>query len=114
MATLSRSPLSASSNGRPIKVAATASPGTLLHTVSGTVEEIYIWVSNSSASPVTLTIEFGGTTNPDDHIVHAISIPGNSIPYPIVTGQSLASGSVRAFASSANLLVCTGHVNRIT
>jgi len=117
MPSYTRQLLSASTNGRGIKVGATATPGTLLHTaVTGTsaFDEVYLWVSNSSASPVGLTIEFGGTSTPDDHVVDTCSIPANSPPIPIVTGQNLQNGlAVLAFASVANVLVMTGYVNRI-
>jgi hypothetical protein len=46
MPTFSRQLLSGSTNGREIPVAATATPGTLLHTgVTGTTafDEVYLW-----------------------------------------------------------------------
>ena len=52
--------LSGSTNGKPIAVAATATPGTLVHSaVDGTAsyDEVYIWASNVTASVATLTIE---------------------------------------------------------
>lgn len=109
--------LSGSTNGRPIKIAATATPGTTLHTAisgAGKSEEVYIWVTNTSGAAVALTVEFGGTTNPDDRIVNSFSIPANSQPVPICTGQPLGGGLVvKAFASSANVLVATGYANKI-
>lgn len=118
MATYSRLLLSGSTNGRAIPVAATATPGTTIHTaVSGTssFDEIYAWVSNVTTAPVTLTLEWGGVTDPGDHMVKAYSIPANSPPIPIATGQVLNNGLVlKAFASSASALNITGFVNRIT
>lgn len=117
MANYSREKLSGSTNGKSIKVAATATAGTTIHTAqSGTAgwDEVYLWVTNTSGSAVQLTIEFGGVTDPDDLIVKQLSIPANSPPIPILTGQMLQNGLVvRAFASSANVLLCTGYVNRI-
>ena len=63
MATYSRVLLSGSTNGKPIPVAATATPGTTIHTaVSGTssFDEVYAWASNVTGSAATLTIEWGG------------------------------------------------------
>lgn len=118
MAVYSRRLLSGSTSGRPIKIAATATPGTLLHTaVAGTdaFDEEYIWVSNTDTSDVTLTLEWGGVTDPDDHMTKAVTIPAKSPPIPIATGQVLNGGlATRAFASVANKLVVTGYVNRIT
>lgn len=118
MATYSREKLSGSTNGKSIKVAATATAGTTIHTAqsgTGGWDEVYAWVSNTDSSPVTLTIEFGGTTDPDNLIVKALSIPANSPPIPILTGQMLQNSLVvGAFASSANKLLITGYVNRIS
>lgn len=117
MSSYSREKLSGSTNGRCVKVAATATAGTLIHTAqSGTAgwDEVYAFVTNASGSAVLLTIEFGGTTDPDDLIVKQLSIPANSPPIPILTGQMLQNGlNVRAFASVANVLLVSGYVNRI-
>lgn len=117
MATYSRKLLSGSTSGRPIKVAATATPGTTAHTaVAGAdaFDEVYIWATNTDSSTRTLTVEFGGTTDPDDLIVKTFALPANSPPIPIVTGQVLNGGLlVKAFASVANVVLLTGFVNRI-
>lgn len=117
MATFSRILLSGSTSGRPILIAATATPGTTLHTaVAGAVgfDEVWIWVTNTSGGAVSLTVEFGGVTDPNDLIVKSYSIPANSAPVPICVGQVLNGGLlVRAFAGSANVLVASGFVNRI-
>ena len=81
MATYSRQLLSGSTNGRAIPVAATATPGTAIHTaVAGTAsfDELYLWASNVTGSAATLTLEWGGVTDPGDHMVKQYSIPANS------------------------------------
>lgn len=117
MATYSRILLSGSTSGRPIPVAATATAGTLLHTaVSGSAafDEVYLWASNVTGSAATLTIEWGGVTDPGDHSVKAVSIPANSPPIPIMTGQVINGGlAVRAFSGTASAINITGYVNRI-
>jgi len=117
MATISRQLFSGSTNGKNIKVAATATPGTLIHTaIAGTsaYDEIYAWVANTSGSAATLFVEWGGTTSPDDHMVDTYSIPANSAPIPIITGQVLQNGLVvRMYSGTANVLVANGYVNRI-
>ena len=108
--------LSGSTSGRNVKVAATATPGTLIHTaVSGTSskDEIYLYATNTSTSAVKLTIEFGGTTSPDDLI--EVTIPGEAGLYLVVPGLILNNAlSVRAFADTANVININGFVNRIT
>lgn len=117
MPTYSRQLLSGSTNGRTIPVGATATPGTLVHTaLVGTAgfDEVYVWVSNVTAAAVALTIEWGGVASPADHAVKELSIPANSPPIPILTGQVLQNGlAVRAFAGTANALNLTGYANRI-
>lgn len=117
MATYSRVLLSGSTSGRPIPVAATATPGTLLHTAiagAAAFDELYLWASNVTGSAATLTIEFGGVTDPGDHIVKSYSIPANSAPIPIVVGQNINGGLVvRAFSGTGSAINVTGYVNRI-
>lgn len=117
MTTYSRTLLSGSTNGRPIPVAATATPGTLIHTAIGSTsgfDEIYLWVSNVTAAAATLTIEWGGVTDPGDHATKQVSIPANSPPIPILAGIVLNNSLVcRAFSGTASALNITGFVNRI-
>ncbi len=117
MASYSRQLLSGSTNGKSIKVVAVATAGTTIHTaVAGTTsfDEVYAWVTNTTTAAVNLTIEFGGVTDPDCLICKTVSIPANSPPIPILTGQVLQNGLViGAFASSANVLLITGYINRI-
>lgn len=118
MATYSRVLLSGSTNGRNIPVAATATPGTAIHTaVTGTAsfDELYLWAANVTAAAATLTLEWGGVTDPGDHMVKAISIPANSPPIPIATGQVLNNALlVKAFSGTASAINITGYVNRIS
>ena len=117
MATYSRILLSGSTNGREIPVAATATPGTAIHTaVTGTTsfDEIYLWASNVTAAAATLTVEWGGVTDPGDHIVKGYSIPANSARYPLVTGEVLNNGLlVKAFSGTGSAINVGGYVNRI-
>ena len=117
MTTFSRVLLSGSTSGRVTPVAATATPGTLIHTaVAGAAasDEVYIWASNITAAAATLTIEWGGVTDPGDHIVKGVSIPANSPPVPILLGNVLNGGlAVRAFSGTANAINLYGYVNRI-
>ncbi len=105
-----------STDGRGILVAATASPGTLIHTALSNVaanewDEVWIRAINTSGSPVKLTVEWGGTTAPNDQI--EITIPAESGFTEVIPGHVLQNGAeVRAFAATANVLVLHGFVNR--
>jgi hypothetical protein len=118
MATFTRELLSGSTSGRPIPVAAAATPGTLLHTaVAGATsyDEVYIWASNVTAVAATLTVEWGGVTDPGSHMVKGFILAGNSAPIAIAVGQVLNGASVvRAFSATASAINVTGYVNRIT
>lgn len=111
--TISRQLLSGSTNGRGVKVAATATPGTVIHTAHATsLDEVWLWCVNSDSSARKLTVEFGGTTSPDDLI--EVSIPPESGLVLVSPGLTVTGGVVvRAFAATANVLVVTGYVNRI-
>lgn len=118
MTTFSRVLLSGSTSGRAIPVAATGTPGTLLHTaVTGVAayDEIYLWVSNVTGSSATLTIEWGGVSDPGDHLTKAYSVPANSAPLLVCAGVVMNGGLViRAFSGTASALNITGYVNRIS
>lgn len=115
-----RKALSGSTHGRQIPVAATATPGTLIHTATAGAadplcDEIYLWASNTDTVAHTLTVEWGGVGDPTDHMVKALSIPANSARYPISLGEILRNGLVvRAFADSASKINVGGYVNNIS
>lgn len=108
--------LSASSDGRGIKVATTASPGTLIHTATESKaanewDEVVIRATNTSGSPVKLTLQWGGTTSPDDEI--EITIPAESGFTEVINGHLLQNAKeVRAFAATTNVVILHGFVNR--
>ena len=107
--------LSGSTNGKPIKVVATATLGTTIHTaVSGTssMDEIWLYAYNGHTADVVLTIEFGGATVPDQNFV--VTIPVKAGRFLVVDGQPLQNSLVvTAFAAVANVITISGYVNRI-
>ncbi len=114
MATFSKEFLSGSTNGRPVKIAAIATPGTTIHTAHATSkDEVHIYAVNTSATAVKVTIEFGGVTAPDDLI--EATIPPEAGPQLLIPGFPV-SGSVlvKAFAATADVVTLAGFVNRIT
>ena len=113
MATFSKVKFSESTNGRMTKVAATATAGTLIHTASQTgLDEIWLYAVNSDTTDRKLTVEFGGTTAPDDLIEFTVKAENGL--YLIVPGLILTGGvEIRAFAATANVISIGGYVNRI-
>lgn len=106
---------SGSTNGRAIKVVATATLGTTLHTaVTGTsdMDEIYVWAYNDHTADVLLTIEFGGVATPGDTIRY--TVPFDDGLHLIIPGIRLQNGLVvTAFAGTANVITCAVNVNRL-
>lgn len=114
MAVFSKLKLSGSTNGRGIKVVATATLGTTIHTAHATaLDELWLWAVNSDSTDRKLTIEFGGATAPDDLI--ELTIPAEAGLVLVVPGIHLTgSVVVTAFAATANVVMIHGFVNRIT
>jgi hypothetical protein len=120
MATLSKVLLSGSTGGRGIKVAATATAGTTIHTTgtsASVLDIVTLFAYNDDTAPITLTIEFGGASDPDDTIVQSIPVVGSGlvlvVPGLPLTGDGSAGRVVRAFAGTANKVTVFGEVNRI-
>jgi len=105
--------LSGSTDGQPIAVTTTESPGTLIHTASATeIDEIWIYLTNSSNTPVATTIQWGLTT-PVGSIIQ--SVPGQAGLYLAVPGLVLTNNSiVRVFAEISDVITVLGFVNRIS
>jgi hypothetical protein len=119
MATFTKLVLSGSTNGRAILVAATASPGTTIHTGStntAVIDEVWLYAQNTDTTARKLTIEWGGTSSPDDLI--ELTIPAESgltlvAPGLLIKGAGTAL-VVRAFAATTNVITIHGYVNRIS
>lgn len=119
MATFTKVLLSGSTGGRGIKVAATATAGTTIHTTgtsASVIDEVTLFAYNSHTSDVVLTVELGGVTAPDDNI--KLTVPAQAgltlvVPGLPLSGTGAAGLVVAAFASVTNVIVVTGHVNRI-
>jgi hypothetical protein len=118
MAVVVKRKLSGSTNGKPIKVVETATAGTTIHTAvagttAGTFDEIWLWAYNGHSAAVTLTVEFGGATVPDQNII--VALASKSGLQLIVPGLILQNEMVvKAFASVANVITISGFVNNIT
>lgn len=102
-------------NGKPAKVAANATPGTTFHVAvntAGVVDEVWLWLANTTSTDVVATVELGGTTSPDNLTKHIV--PANETILAIA-GARLAGGvTIAVFAATANVLSMHGNVNRIS
>jgi hypothetical protein len=117
MASFSKTEWSASADGRGIRVAATSTPGTLIHTAGAVTgddnfDEVYLWAVNSSTAAVKLTIEFGGVVIPDDLIEQTIAAESGLVL--VLPGLVLQNALlVRAYAATTNVVIVHGFVNKI-
>lgn len=119
MPVYSKKLLSSSAEGLSVMVAATSSPGTVVHTGSSSasvMQEVWIYAMNTDVSTRTLTLQWGGTTSPDNSITLQVS-PSSSGPVLVIPGFLLKGNStpnvIRAFSDSANRIAIYGYVNEI-
>lgn len=111
--------LSGSTGGKQIKVAATATAGTTIHTTgvsASVIDEVWLYATNQDTVHIALTVEWGGTASPDD--LETVTIPpkaGATIltEGKVLTGDGSAGRTIRAFAGTANKVLVHGFVNRI-
>lgn len=115
MGSIDKRILSGSTQGQPITVAATGTPGTTIHTTGTSatiIDEIWLYATNADTVSRNLTIEYGNGNI-------SLAIPPTSglslvLTGLVLTGSGSAGTVVRAFASAANQIRIVGYVNRIT
>lgn len=117
MATMSKVLLSGSVNGLAHKVSSNSSgSATVVHTAgAGTsnLDEIWLWANNTSASDVKLTIEWGTATAADGNVEVTITAEAGLVQ--VIPGLILNNAKdIQVFAATANVILITGFVNRIT
>lgn len=112
---ITREKASASTNGRGVKVAATSTPGTAVHVVTSDadhLDHVTLWARNTDTALVTLSVEWGGVTDPDD--LQVFPLPPDDRWYLLGPGFSFDGGvTIAAFASVADKVVVMAEVNRI-
>lgn len=107
-----REPLSGSTHGRGIKVVATGSTGTTIHTgqASTTLTDVVTLVATNTDTVIRrLTLEWGGTTSVNDNLIFDLP-PKSSVPIvnDLIIRNSLV---ITAFADAANVVTIHGFVN---
>ncbi len=104
---------SVSTNGAQIAIAATSSPGTLLHTaVAGTAQVDHVEIEFFSIEPtntILLTVQWGGTGAAD---TRTISLRPNTSTVQV--GRLNGGLAIRAFAGTTNLINACVLVDRMT
>ena len=101
--------LSESADGLPIPITATASVTQTIHTASTSVDQVFLWASNTTSGALLLTIEWGVDTGPIEY-----DIPANTTDI-VVEGLRISDSDViYAFAEASSGVSVTGHVNRLS
>lgn len=100
----------ASNDWRGIEIQNTS---TTFHTAHATaIDEVWAWCSNVDTADKILTIEWGGTTVPDDNMT--FTVPASStilvVPGLCASGSLVLAGK----AAAAGDLTIFGFVNRLT
>ena len=115
MAEFNKEVLSGSTDGRPIPVVATATPGTSIHVAQASAsleDEIWIWAANTDTVARKITIEFGGVTAGD--LIEQV-IPAEDGLFLVIPGLPLRNALVcAAFAETTNVINLMGYVNRLS
>lgn len=108
--------LSGSTNGKPIQITTTSSPGDLIHTATNTantLDEVWLYANNvkSSGNAIQLTI-YTDTDNDANRII--VGIPFRKGLIYIIPGFVYdGSVNIRAYAAEADVINVSGWVNRI-
>ncbi len=116
-ADITKQELSGSTDGNPILITVTSgsSSGDLIHTsvaVANEWDEVWLWAVNNDTIARLLTLQYGGTTNPNNTV--PITIPAQSGLTLVLPGTIMGNGKVlRAICASANKVSVLGYVNRI-
>ena len=117
MATYSKQYLSGgAANGTGIELAVDSGTYTTVHTSSGTagdIDEIWLYGSNTDTSDIKVTLQFGGTTDPDD--IMEVTVGAEAGLVLLVPGLILKGGSLVLLGAAATAAKVTvfGYVNRI-
>jgi len=111
---VAKSILSGSTNNKLIVVSGTSTGAAVtIHTTdSSNKEEVWLYAYNGHTADIKLTIEWGGTTVPDDLI--EITIPYKAGLVKIVPGLILTNSLIiKAWASGANYIYICGYTHDI-
>lgn len=108
-----REPLSASTHGRGILLTGTGTGSSVtLHTAQASttlVDVVTLYASNFGTTNLTVSIEWGGTTSPND--ILTFDVPAKSTVCLVSDLPIRNSLLVKGWASTANLVSIFGFVN---
>ena len=116
MANFTKLILSGSVDGRNIRIVATATPGTTIHTAtastgSDSCDEVYLWAGSTSASYINMTVQ---TSDSADMASYNVRVPpAYAGLIPVIPGFPYRNGVVLTATASSPVNI-SGFVNRIS
>jgi len=116
MATYTKIVLTGSTDGAPIPITDSATPGQTVHTAHATAEdEIYLWACNTHATDAAeVTIEMDISASAANKFTY-FNIPANGGLIPVSPGLILTNSKLcTVFADATAKIVITGWVIRYT
>jgi hypothetical protein len=110
--------LSGSTRGRAILVAATATPGTTIHTTGSSAtntDEVWLYATNNDTVSRNLTIEYGttGAANEINLAIPAKTALSLLVPGLVLRGDGSTGETIAAYSSATNVISIHGYVNRL-
>jgi len=121
MATYSKVALSGgAADGTGIELAIDSGTFTTIHTTTTTVttlDEIWLYASNTDTDDRKLTLKFGGTDDPDDLIEYTVTAESGLalvVPGLFLAGKASTGLILLGAAAVASKVTVFGYVNRIT
>lgn len=114
--TVTKLKFSASTDGRPVLVTATATPGTLVHTAVasltvGKYDEIWLWLANNNTADVQVTVEYGDAATSCNIIYTVTAKDGLKCVLPGLVLQN--NNTLRIFAATGSVISAFGFVNQV-
>ncbi len=115
MATFSKLPFSASTQGRGIVLSTTTTNIHATGSSTSVLDEVWLYAHNTSTADLKVTIQFGNTATGDliESIVKAESGLFLIVPGLVLTGTGSGANTVSGFAASGSVVNIFGYVNRI-
>jgi len=106
--------------GTGIGLAVDSGTFTTIHTTTTTattLDEIWLYAMNTHSADLKVTLQFGGSTDPDDLIEYTVTAESGLVllvPGLILAGKSSTGLILKGAAATGSEVTVFGYVNRIT
>jgi hypothetical protein len=107
-------------DGTGIGLAVDSGTYTTIHTTTTTattLDEIWLYAMNTHSADLKVTLQFGGSTDPDDLIEYTVTAESGLVllvPGLILAGKASTGLILKGAAATGSEVTVFGYVNRIT